>query len=781
MMTKSSLLRSTLAASILVSAACGGDDGLVRVRPRIVTEPPAGTELVFGEVVLGRSETDPVIVVVGNVGEGPLELEAVRIEGAAASHFRISSHPRALAPGQRGEVFVRFEPTAFGDHSATLIIESNDTATPEVRFPIRGPAREACRISMGPPHQSFLLGEIRTVTVTAESSFECKIVRIFTDRNLFDVVDEPELPVVIPPGGSLALDVQHVNVSHAPGIPVRELRVKESEGSEIAVTFEGEPPVYGCLSVFPPRLLFPTTDLGMRPSQRVTVSNACTKDAFVSSAVVSNGYYFFTVEGTYPQVVPPLGEIDVVVSYQPFSPVGDIGKLNINTNDGQNPRFVIDLYGEAAVPSISTFPNQLDFGSVVFKNPQGVELRSECASRTQYVQIYSTGDADLVVDRLEIEGGGDDLFLVTSVTVNGTPVPSFDQPVVVPTDQEMRVFVQFYPTRFDPPGHRGKLLIHHNASPDPHEVVLVGNGVMDGGTTDTFQQLAGPKLDILWVIDNSCSMYDEQARLIDNLSQFVGYADSQNADYQMAVIDTDSRSRNAGKLRRCFPHPSVIGSDYADTETREEAFECIFDIGTTGSGIEAGLGAAMRALERAVDPNNSDPANNPNAALIRDDAKLVIVVLSDEEDQSLEPQYVIRDFYFSVKGSHRPDRVSVHAIAGPTQEECQTGPRGSSPGYRYEWMTQQTGGIFFNICLEDWQPVLTDLGLSVFTPTDEWDLSQAADPSSLVVTVDGALVARSTTDGYAYNPNGNSIKFYGTALPQPGAEIVATYNGLCRP
>jgi hypothetical protein len=225
----------------------------------------------------------------------------------------------------------------------------------------------------------------------------------------------------------------------------------------------------------------------------------------------------------------------------------------------------------------------------------------------------------------------------------------------------------------------------------------------------------------------------------------------------------------------------VIGSDYADTETREEAFECIFDIGTTGSGIEAGLGAAMRALERAVDPNNSDPANNPNAALIRDDAKLVIVVLSDEEDQSLEPQYVIRDFYFSVKGSHRPDRVSVHAIAGPTQEECQTGPRGSSPGYRYEWMTQQTGGIFFNICLEDWQPVLTDLGLSVFTPTDEWDLSQAADPSSLVVTVDGALVARSTTDGYAYNPNGNSIKFYGTALPQPGAEIVATYNGLCRP
>ena len=69
------------------------------------------------------------------------------------------------------------------------------------------------------------------------------------------------------------------------------------------------------------------------------------------------------------------------------------------------------------------------------------------------------------------------------------------------------------------------------------------------------------------------------------------------------------------------------------------------------------------------------------------------------------------------------------------------------PGYRYFNMTQETGGIFFNICEEDWQPVLTRLGLDVFTPTDEWDLSQAADPGSLVITVDGVPLTPNTQDG----------------------------------
>jgi hypothetical protein len=763
--------------------ACNGDDGLVRVRPRIATEPPAGTELVFGEVVLERTSVEPIVIVVRNVGEGPLSIEAVRIEGDGAPQFRISSHPKSLVPGQVGEIFLRFEPSAVGVHNATLFIDSNDTGNPTVSFPITGPAREPCSISATPGHQSFLLGEIRTVTVRAESSYECSIVRIFMDENLFDLVDGPELPYTIPAGGTLDLQVQHVGITNLPGIPTREMRIKESEGTEAVVSFEGEPPVYGCLSVFPSdRILFGAAQVGTTLQARAVVRNSCNRDAAVSNARIGTGFYYYSVQGEFPQTVPPLGTIDVVVVYQPFAPEGDRGVLNISTNDAANPRFAIELYGTAQVPMIQSFPQVLDFGTVVYRNPQGTEMRSECASRTQYIQIFSTGDAPLVLDSLEIEAGHDDLFQVTGVAVEGQPIADIDQPITVDPGEEARVTVQFYPTRLTPVDHLSKLLVHHNASTEPHVVTLVGKAANDGATTDIFYQLEGPKLDILWIIDDSCSMFDEQARLIENLTQFVGYADSQNADYQMAVTNTDSRSRNAGKLRRCFPHPTIVGSDYADTETREEAFECMFDIGTTGGGsFEAGLGAAFAVLERAVDPDNQDPTMNANAALLRDDAKLAIVVMSDEDDQSEQALPVMRDFYFSVKGAHRPDRVSVHAIAGPVDHDCANGPRQASPGYSYLWMTGETGGIFFDICEADWQPVLQDLGLSVFTPVDEWDLSQAADPASLSVTVDGVPVARDLLNGFSYNPLGNSIKFNGASVPEPGAEIVIDYTGLCRP
>src|SRR5688572_5422837 len=121
------LLAPLTILALATITSCNGDDGLVRVRPRIVTEPPAGTELTFDEVVLNRTTVDPVIVVVGNAGEGPLSLQSVRIEGEGASHFLVSSYPKSLSPGARGEIFLRFEPTAIGTHGATLIIDSNDT------------------------------------------------------------------------------------------------------------------------------------------------------------------------------------------------------------------------------------------------------------------------------------------------------------------------------------------------------------------------------------------------------------------------------------------------------------------------------------------------------------------------------------------------------------------------------------------------------------------------------------------------------------------------------
>lgn len=775
------ILAVALCAATLSLVACAGEDGLVIVRPKIETNPESGAILRFDQVVIGGPEGEPRIIQVTNVGEGPLTLEDPTLEGENAGMFRVSSAPKVLAPNQTGEIFLRFSQAVPGEVEARLVVRSNDPATPTVEFTLVGPARESCAIAVTPGHQKFLLGEVRDITITSLTTYRCEIVRLFTDETLFELVDAPELPFDIAAGASQTIRLRYIRVPRTQGTPVREFRVKESEGQEVMVTLEGEPPVQDCFSVFPDQIIFPNTVIGAEVQRFVTVRNRCGREAVVTSVAVGEGYYFFEVDGdAYPQPVAPLGSIQIPVTYKPFSPDGDAGYVYISTNDALNPRFRVRLYGEASIPGIDAFPKTIDFGTVVFKNPQGAELRSECASRSLFVQVYSTGGAPLTISDLEIDTDGDQLFLVTGVTIDGVPVVDIDQPMVVPPEKEMRISVQFFPVRSMPEAHQGRLIIHHNASQmgmATTEITLLGAGKDDGAVTDTFEQLEGPKVDILWVIDDSCSMADEQARLIQNLSQFVSYADTQNADYQMAVTDTDGASSQAGKFERCFPHPAVIDSNYADGPTREEAFECTFDVGTTGVGIEAGLAAAKKALERAQDPLLSP---NVNRGFLRDDANLAIVVMSDEDDQSLESNEVLRDYFWSVKGYQR-NRVVVHAIAGPVLEACETGPLNAQAGIRYSFMAMQLGGIFFNICLQDWQPVLTQLGLDVFVPLDEWTLSQAADPNSLVVTVDGIAVPFDGTDGYTYDPVLNTIKFHGVAVPAPGAQISASYTGICRP
>ena len=339
--------------------------------------------------------------------------------------------------------------------------------------------------------------------------------------------------------------------------------------------------------------------------------------------------------------------------------------------------------------------------------------------------------------------------------------------------------MQFFPTRTDPAEHRGRLSIHHDAPGQVESIDLRGTGVQDGVVTDLFEQLEGPKVDILWVIDDSCSMIDEQARLVGNLNQFVGYADQVNASYQMAVTTTDGLSSGAGRFERCFPHPAIISKRLRDQRGPRGSLRVhVSWSATAGAFVEAGLGAAKLALDRAQDPNLSP---NLNRGFLRPDASLAIVTMSDEDDQSILSDVVLRDYFLSLK-RYRQDRVAVHAIAGPVAEACDTGIFNARPGFRYYWMTREDGRAGSSTSArKTGKPLLRDLGLDVFVPVDEWDLSQAAEGASIAVLVDGVPVPASTADGFTYELRGNTVKFHGSAVPSSGAQIEVTYRGLCRP
>lgn len=67
---------------------------------------------------------------------------------------------------------------------------------------------------------------------------------------------------------------------------------------------------------------------------------------------------------------------------------------------------------------------------------------------------------------------------------------------------------------------------------------------------DRLVQVTTPAVDILWVVDNSCSMDAEQTALTDNFDAFMGYFIDSGLDWHVGVVSTDMTSfSHSGKLR----------------------------------------------------------------------------------------------------------------------------------------------------------------------------------------------------------------------------------------
>jgi hypothetical protein len=222
--------------------------------------------------------------------------------------------------------------------------------------------------------------------------------------------------------------------------------------------------------------------------------------------------------------------------------------------------------------------------------------------------------------------------------------------------------------------------------------------------------------------------------------------------------------------------PKVITNTTPDVE---DAFKDNVSIGTCCSDEqEAGLQAAWKALSP---PNVEDPAINGN--FMREDAKLYIICVSDEQDQSQgDPDFYV-DFFSSIKGYHNPDMMTVSAICGDEPQGC-TGAGGSATtGSRYIDVANRTGGIFESICTSNWAQALSNLGIDAFAAIREFPLSRPADPSTITVMVNGNTIPQAgceaCADGWTYYPDTNSIYFGDNYVPGQGDRIEVHYTAEC--
>ncbi len=308
---------------------------------------------------------------------------------------------------------------------------------------------------------------------------------------------------------------------------------------------------------------------------------------------------------------------------------------------------------------------------------------------------------------------------------------------------------------------------------------------------DVIRQTTIPEVDILWVVDDSCSMADEQRKLGNNFDAFISFFLGSGLDWHIGVVSTDTdNGNNAGKLRAAmdgsqarFLTPSMSNV--------EAAFSNMVNLGTNGSPTESGL----KATQRAIAPSNA-AVQAANAGFYREGAALHVVVISDEEDQSSPlsvPEFV--NWMVNLKAS--PEIPLTFSSIVTPQPAC---PGDGTPGTRYMNVSQQIGGQIESICVDDWYPVLEALGLQAAGLKKEYFLTELPVPSSIDVTVidDGAELHGLDLDripedapfdgicrrrgfkncfGFTYDAARNSV-YFEDYLPGALADVSITYELL---
>ncbi len=312
------------------------------------------------------------------------------------------------------------------------------------------------------------------------------------------------------------------------------------------------------------------------------------------------------------------------------------------------------------------------------------------------------------------------------------------------------------------------------------------------------------KLDILFVIDNSSSMQNNQNKLAASFNKFITGFVQKGWDYKIAVTTSE-----AYRIQFQNIHPGWTDEVYAkfkdgsgqdlanhsgvfvitpSTTDPIGAFNKNVKVGTGGTGDERAFSSFWAALRSPT-----------NAGFLRNDSFLAIIILSDEDDFSdlfegttqtlsadprrvstndhdytdvrLDPvdSYVTYlDGLTSSSGNGR--RYAVSAIIKPDLTSCTDGSA-NIYGKRYIELAQKTGGVISNICNPDFNQAVSEIQTRISELSTQVHLDRTPIESTIVVTINGVALAHNQTNGWWYFSDGNVIRFYGSAVPSANVKV----------
>jgi hypothetical protein len=732
--------------------------------PRIEARP---RPVDFGEVPsLDRAVRT---ITLENVGVGNLTLSAMtpfdeedRVELVDAPDL-----PVVLAAGETLLVDVSFTAGApDAQAQSSLRIDSNDPLSPRVSVPITASIPGAAlRVAPAAAHFGRLdAGESRRIDVVALSRGTAPVTvesinLQAADASAFSWPDgPPPVPVELAPGESLLFGVQaDATTAHevAGGATARLVfSTAETPDEEIALAFVSGSA--GCQPTAPTSALnLGGMRLGQGGAGKLEIVNAgdapCTLDVDASgpaAGLPSDPGFSWDLADLETLGPGERGDLRFAFSastegtfstwltlrWQP-----DPGDPNLTEPEPT----LVSATARGVLGSLVAEPPSLTFGPYA----QG------CDGRVRGVNFVNDGTASVTVSEINATGDVAKFNVTSPQTPLGVVAGSTMTVIVDPVTDEVGTFDASIIATSDELGDviaNMTLLVEAPGAPITETFLVEASGTN--------------KVDVLFIVDNSGSMLDDQEILATNFEIFIQQANQPgtNIDYHMGVTTADVLSEFGTRGRLISP-PAVLTSTTPDLLTQ---FQSHARVGADGHFIELGLEAMRLALS---EPNRS----GPNAGFLRADAALSIIVVSDEDDNGDDSG--LSNWY--PQGVPSPqgyiaflDALKTGSIANVPILFSLVGSEFGMP--RYNTLVSAYGGVAIDIDDVDWGQRLGQLGQQTFDLARTFRVTSPPADGSVEVLVDGTPLLPTE-----YVVNGVVITL--NDEPPPGATVEITYTPDC--
>lgn len=788
------------------------------VESGLVVDPPSCLD--FSYVALGATRRGTLLL--KNVGPREVRVVGVSIAGGASGQYSVvTPPPLTLArDGGLAELELDFHPALLGPSQVQITVETEEEGGAPAAVSAcatgfgGGPTltctpggRDFGLVAIGMPATSLLhcLNTGAAPVGIRVDPLQVEAIAVDSERFAVTLLNPDETTGPKPRGYAIG-EGFHLQLSYEPITETFDegLIVLHTNVSPVSLPVSGQgralPPCE--VSVAPQQLRFGVVDRGAERILPFEIRNLLSSPCLIRDLELAEGSDpAFSLESIDHLELAGDASALIPVRYAPLSYGSNaVGKVRFEVSKPTDRYREIQLRGDSTPPCLRLDPMEIDFGSVL----------PGCGPLNRQVTISNVCSDPVTITSIDVE----ETMPRGTFDLSRRPV----LPAVLNPQGYTELQVGFSPTEMGDHQATLRIGLDPTSSLEDHSYSMRVRG--EGGETtwqrDEFEPLGPAKVDVLFVIDNSTSMYPYQVRLQENLPAFLGFIGEQDVDFQIGVTTTGLTpgfawpypscpgGADGGEDGRLFPidgsHPRILTPETPDLE---EHWRHNVTVGQCQITNESALEGAFRALSHPLISEKKDSRYQSaypdgNLGFLRQDASLSIILMSDATDFSpqLTSKYV--DFFLGLKHGAR-DRVRVHGITNPRYgapivewDPCPL----RTPGDRMIDVVEALGGTWMSICTptknhDAWAGIMRSLSKAAFAfderlmlrglPADvngdgrvsEADIQLLVDGAPLLPLRDGSVRV------WHYDPISNSINFSPLYAPRSDTPIVAAYELSC--